>query len=82
MRARNVRVALRQKNIQPLPALAFIYRKAYFCGQLIINGQIFTPSNKYYIKYVNISFSPSFLKRGEGRFYFNYDSLKSLFLSL
>jgi hypothetical protein len=30
MRAGNVYAALRQKNIQPLPDLAFIYRKAYF----------------------------------------------------
>jgi hypothetical protein len=30
MRARNSRVALGKKNIQPLPDLAFIYRKDYF----------------------------------------------------
>jgi hypothetical protein len=43
MRAGNVHVALRQKNIQSLPDLAFIYRKAYFCGLLIFDGQIISP---------------------------------------
>jgi hypothetical protein len=43
MRTGNGRVALRQKDIQPLPALTFIYRKTYFCGLLIRNGQVITP---------------------------------------
>src|SRR5664280_187107 len=34
MRAGNGRIALRQKDIEPLPALAFIYCKTYFCWLL------------------------------------------------
>jgi hypothetical protein len=40
MRAGNVRIVLRQKDIQPLPALASVYRKTYFFR---LSNQIVTP---------------------------------------
>jgi len=41
VRARNIRLALRQKDIEPLPDLAFIYRKTYFFGLI---HQVITPA--------------------------------------
>ncbi len=55
LRTRKRRFALRKKYIQPLPALAFVYRKFYFFR---LTGQITTP---YYI-----SSLPRWLQRSLG----------------